>query len=407
MNNHNTLPAANEEEQKQPEKKTEVLKQAVEISRQNLVEAKKNLEQQRGGILHRKAMKDAIDALNGANDEMVKVETLYRAESMKADIEKIKQLSAEQGESPEITRQKIAALIASEAVNSLHETNVKTSESLQEEQEKRSWFKRTGAKVGSWFSKGKKGSKWAKQGGAGFAAGTLTVVSGAAWPITTAVSLGAGALMGEAVRQGQLDENAKSERMSEDSRADMKNYIANKLAATTDDAKEQIKQAFDFVGHQSSADSKERNEKINKEKRRAMGRFAIGLAAGSAVTGGLVHAFSGNENVAGATSGIADKFPPPQAPEGAGSAVSGVLDQVGNVVTLDATANTPWDAVMQVTGDPAVTADKLMEAVSNTPGAQWHSLGPNGLPDVSSWISVGDSSVSSDVIKALGQHIKL
>ncbi len=417
----NTPPSTNEEEQKQSEKKTEVLKQAVESSRRRLVEAKNNLEQQRGGLFHRKAMKTAREALDDANEEMVKTEALYLAESMKSDVEEVKRLSAEAGEDAETTHQRIAALVASEVVNSLYETGNKTSESLQEDQKERSWVERMGAKIGSWFSKGKEGGKWAKQGGTGLALGAAVIVTGTAWPITTAVSLGTGFLMGEYVRQGQLEENAKSERMSEELRNDMKEYLGKSLASAKD-LDEQIKNGLDYVGHQSSADSVERNAKINKEKKLAMARYAIGFGIGGALAG--IHSvFSGHNAVSGNTLGdslrgsvdkVMDKVPTPASGANvidiAHRVASTAVEQVGgqiDIAQIMGSAATPWDAFMQLTGgDPSTTATKLIEAVTNTPGAQWHSLGMNGLPDASSWISVNGVSATPQVVGDLIQNVK-
>lgn len=417
----NTPPSTNEEEQKQSEKKTEVLKQAVESSRRRLVEAKNNLEQQRGGLFHRKAMKTAREALDDANEEMVKTEALYLAESMKSDVEEVKRLSAEAGEDAETTHQRVAALVASEVVNSLYETGNKTSESLQEDQKERSWVERMGAKIGSWFSKGKEGGKWAKQGGTGLALGAAVIVTGTAWPITTAVSLGTGFLMGEYVRQGQLEENAKSERMSEELRNDMKEYLGKSLASAKD-LDEQIKNGLDYVGHQSSADSVERNAKINKEKKLAMARYAIGFGIGGALAG--IHSvFSGHNAVSGNTLGdslrgsvdkVMDKVPTPASGANvidiAHRVASTAVEQVGgqiDIAQIMGSAATPWDAFMQLTGgDPSTTATKLIEAVTNTPGAQWHSLGMNGLPDASSWISVNGVSATPQVVGDLIQNVK-
>lgn len=409
------------EQQRQAEDertRVEVIGVELEKSRQRLAEARRDYEEQRVYMfgIGRKKLEEKRATVDALCDEVVQLEIQHKSAAMKDRIDRLKQQGSELGLSEDEIKDNIATFIAAEAVKADYEAEDKTIEARQKGMSERSRLRKTIGKIGAWFTRGSDAwVKSVKQGGAGLVVGGATgLASGISFPISAAVGISSALLVGELSRQGQLQENAA--RKYDTSDECRKGYIELVKAAISgiDDTDAKIDGAYRYAYKSAAEESGERNRTIHHNTRMAMSRYAIGFYVGNGVgsvinhlSGGFessgVHGSTGagNEGLGGGnTGGIGT--------EGSSVNTGGVGGGGVESLGFDYNAPTVWDAVLDATGgDATATYNALLDAVANTPGAEWHSLGVNGMPDATSWISVNGISETAPVLQELAAHLTL
>lgn len=226
------------------------------------------------------------ERLTAAEAELTEAKVKYETEI----IEKKRQAGLFEGEPNEVNAQCANELF--ESLRGIDKTTREAADKVHEKRlEERGRIKRGVAAVGRFFTGGSKVAQILKPGGAGFVSGIGIALSGAAWPITTAATIGLGLGIREAANTANLD----------------KAHVENKGKLAVDDAsfakmKERLEASTESVFKRAIAmtsdildESSKRSYEIAKNARKKSGKvvmaFSGGVAAGALSVAGahLIH----------------------------------------------------------------------------------------------------------------------
>ena len=285
--------ADNEKKDEADEEKPASPEERLESVRKEYAEARVAVESNFfkkffGGKGREQRLKDLAEQVKGFELAVAKLK-------LESEIKKLDSLEAGSDEYNQ-QQEELAQRMAAYAFDGLQETEKLTADAYDKMLEDRSKFSKLAAKAGRWFTKGGKLSQFFRTGGVGVVAGTTTALV-ATWPITTAVGLAGGIVIGGAVKQKALEDNLGEDRVNtSQSYQEAWSRTLLEAAKDQDDTSAQMKAMIGATADGMNENSKERQEVLRKQVRGAMGKFALGFAAGVGAANFLQSTVFGAEN---------------------------------------------------------------------------------------------------------------
>lgn len=172
-------------------------------------------------------------------------------------------------------------------------TRTATNSELDRRKQDRGPFKKAVAAVGRFFTSGSNVTQWAKSGGTGAVVGFGVSMSGAGFPVTAAVGIGAGAAVYHAAATANLDrirsENVDAQGDAVTVMSDQQ--LTDEVTAARTEGKTS-KEVAERIGNKIFDKSRERGyeqaDRARSDAKRTLGKFALGFTAGGAA-GALTH----------------------------------------------------------------------------------------------------------------------
>lgn len=308
---------------------------------------------------------------------------------------KLEAEAAKRGDNPSSIKEAAAEIMAVQVFSQFKGVDQGAAEKYDQILEQRSGFRKLAAKAGRWFTRGGKIAKWVKGGGAGFAAGATTAAL-ATWPITMAVGAASGLGIGVVAKEAALEARAGEKRMTDEQAEAWINMLKDaKLQTGESNLSSMIIDALD----RSAKDSLKRQDELRKTVRGAMGRYALGFAAGGIATNSF-------GKMLGATPDSGAKMAATVSGSGAAPAVP-VEVVVPTEVADFSGYRYPWNwAADQFGAGDAMGKLKELGKIAAEHGhnVEWHGLG-DGNP-YNDWVSVNGVDNTQEVLEVLSQYAK-
>lgn len=329
--------------------------------------------------------KDRQQRLDDLAEQMKGLELAVAKQKFASEIQQLKDRAGEDDEEAQQQQEALAGLMAAHVVENMQKTEQETADQFDTMLDERSKVHKIMAKAGRWFTKDGRMKQWLKLGGTGAVAGAVTKMV-AGWPVTTAVGLAAGVGVGNAVKQSVLEERRGEQRLNIDASDAQLALQQEAKNANASDENEALGAMVEASVGLTKEESEKKQEELRKKVRGAMGKFALGFAAGGAAANLLQSTLFGAEHAPTAVASEGGSTPSPDVATPGSDATAGA--ELGRANPVDLVSGTeglgsggyeyPWDWASEMFGD-ADAAQRLHElgeaAQANGHNVEWISVG--------------------------------